>query len=52
MTLETTARPTIAIETLVRLIVLKMRNGWGYGRLVREVGDSVHLRRFCLIGLG
>ena len=30
----------------------EMRNGWGYGRLVREVGDSVHLRRFCLIGLG
>jgi IS5 family transposase len=48
----TDGRPTIAIETLVRLIVLKVRNGWGYGRLVREVGDSVHLRRFCMIGLG
>jgi len=45
-------RPTIAIETLVRLMVVKMRNGWGYGRLVGEVCDSVHLRRFCLIGLG
>jgi IS5 family transposase len=48
----TDGRPTIAIETLVRLMVLKVRNGWGYGRLVREVCDSVHLRRFCLIGLG
>jgi len=48
----TDGRPTIAIETLVRLMVLKVRNGWGYGRLVGEVGDSVHLRRFCLIGLG
>jgi IS5 family transposase len=48
----TDGRPTIAIETLVRLMVLKVRNGWGYERLVREVCDSVHLRRFCLIGLG
>ena len=48
----TDGRPTIAMETLVRLMVLKVRNGWGYERLVREVCDSVHLRRFCLIGLG
>ncbi|MGH2872015.1 MAG: transposase [Solirubrobacteraceae bacterium] len=48
----TDGRATIAMETLLRLMVLKVRNGWGYGRLVREVGDSVHLRRFCLIGLG
>ena len=48
----TEGRSTIAIETLVRLMVLKVRNGWGYGRLVGEVGDSVHLRRFCMIGLG
>jgi IS5 family transposase len=48
----TEGRRTIAIETLVRLMVVKVRNGWGYGRLVGEVGDSVHLRRFCMIGLG
>ncbi len=45
-------RRTIAIETFVRMMVLKTRNGWGYERLVREVSDSIHLRRFCEIGLG
>ncbi len=45
-------RPTTAMETFLRMMVLKVRNDWGYGRLVREVSDSVHLRRFCLIGLG
>ena len=45
-------RPTIAIETYVRLMVIKHRTGWGYGTLVREVSDSLHLRRFCLIALG
>jgi len=44
-------RPTIPIETFVRLMVVKARNGWGYQRLVREVGDSLHLRRFCELGL-
>ncbi len=45
-------RPTIAIETFVRLMVVKHRTGWGYETLVREVSDSLHLRRFCLIALG
>jgi transposase, IS5 family len=45
-------RPTIPIETFVRMMVLKTRTGWGYERLVREVADSLHLRRFCEIGLG
>ena len=45
-------RPTIAIETYVRLMVIKHRTGWGYETLVREVSDSLHLRRFCLIALG
>src|ERR1017187_9018350 len=45
-------RPTIAIETFVRLIVIKHRTEWGYETLVREVSDSLHLRRFCLIALG
>jgi hypothetical protein len=25
--------------------------GWGYEALVREVSDSLHLRRFCRIAL-
>jgi IS5 family transposase len=44
-------RPTIAMETYVRLMVLKTRNGWGYRVLVAEVSDSIHLRRFCRISL-
>jgi len=47
----TDGRPTIAIETHVRLMVVKQRNQWGYETLVREVSDSIHLRRFCLIPL-
>ena len=48
----TDGRPTMAIETFVRLIVLKAKAGLGYAALVREVSDSIHLRRFCLVGLG
>src|SRR6185437_14274066 len=44
-------RPTIPIERLVRLMVIKHRCGWGYETLVREVSDSLHLRRFCRIAL-
>ncbi|MCA1678650.1 MAG: transposase [Actinobacteria bacterium] len=44
-------RPTIAIETYVRLMVLKHRYGWGYRTLMGEVSDSIHLRRFCRIAL-
>jgi transposase, IS5 family len=44
-------RPTIAMETYVRLMVVKQRSGLGYETLVREVSDSLHLRRFCLIPL-
>src|SRR4051812_885033 len=44
-------RPTIAMATFVRLMVVKQRCGWGYATLVREVSDSLHLRRFCLIAL-
>jgi IS5 family transposase len=42
-------RPTISMQTYVRLMVLKHRYGWGYETLMREVSDSLHLRRFCLI---
>ncbi len=45
-------RPTISMGTYVRLMVVKQRTGWGYETLVREVSDSLHLRRFCLIALG
>src|SRR3954471_24209 len=44
-------RPTIAMATYVRLMVVKHRTGWGDETLVREVSDSLHLRRFCLISL-
>lgn len=44
-------RPTIPMATFVRLMVVKQRTGWGYETLVREVSDSLHLRRFCLVSL-
>src|SRR5260370_28415989 len=44
-------RPTIPMAIYVRLMVLKHRFGWGYEVLVREVSDSLHLRRFCGIAL-
>ena len=47
----TEGRPTIAMETYVRLMALKQRYRWGYRTLVAEVSDSIHLRRFCRISL-
>jgi transposase, IS5 family len=47
----TEGRPTIAMETYVRLMVVKARYRWGYRTLVAEVSDSIHLRRFCRISL-
>ena len=44
-------RPTIAMETYVRSMIIKHRSGWGYETLMREVSDSLHLRRFCRLGL-
>jgi transposase, IS5 family len=44
-------RPTIPMATYLRLMVVKHRTGWGYETLVKEVSDSLHLRRFCLIPL-
>jgi transposase, IS5 family len=44
-------RPTIPMQTYLRLMVLKHRYGWGYETLLREVSDSLHLRRFCLIAI-
>ena len=39
-------RPTIPMSLFVRLMVIKQRSGCGYETLVREVSDSLHLRRF------
>jgi IS5 family transposase len=45
-------RPSIPMDRFVRLMVIKARSGgWGYETLVREVSDSLHLRRFCRIAL-
>ncbi len=48
---ERFGRPTLAMASYVRLMFIKSRTGWGYETLVREVSDSLHLRRFCLIPL-
>jgi transposase, IS5 family len=47
----TEGRPTIPLESYIRLMVLKQRYRWGYRTLVAEVSDSIHLRRFCRISL-
>src|SRR5215813_12056439 len=44
-------RPSIPMATYVRLMALKHRHCWGYERLVRQVADSFHLRRFCRISI-
>jgi transposase, IS5 family len=44
-------RPSLPMETYVRLMVIKHRSGWGYETLMREVSDSIHLRRFCRLGI-
>src|SRR4051794_32962077 len=44
-------RLTVPMDRFVRLMIIKARSGWGYETLVREVSDSLHLRRFCRIGL-
>jgi transposase, IS5 family len=44
-------RPSISMASFVRLMIVKQRTGWGYETLVREVSDSLHLRRFCLVSI-
>jgi IS5 family transposase len=44
-------RPTVPIDTLLRLLYLKHRYQLGYESLCREVADSISWRRFCRIGL-
>jgi IS5 family transposase len=45
-------RPSIPIETYLRLMFLKFRYQLGYELLCREVADSISWQRFCGIPLG
>jgi transposase, IS5 family len=45
-------RPSIPIDTYLRLMFLKHRHGLGYELLCREVADSISWQRFCRIPLG
>ena len=44
-------RPTVPVETYLRLMYLKHRYNLGYETLVQEVSDSLTWRRFCRIDL-
>jgi transposase, IS5 family len=44
-------RPTVPIETYLRLMYLKHRYRFGYETLAREVADSLHWRQFCHLAL-
>lgn len=44
-------RPTVPVETYLRLMYLKFRYQLGYEVLVEEVKDSIKWRRFCRIHL-
>ena len=45
-------RPSVPIETYVRMMVLKYRYRLGYETLCAEVSDSVSWRLFCKVPLG
>jgi transposase, IS5 family len=49
--LGSAGRPSVPVDTLLRLLDLKHRYGLGYESLCREVSDSIGWRRFCRIGL-
>jgi IS5 family transposase len=44
-------RPSVPIDTLLRLLYLNRRYQPGYQSRCREVSDSIGWRRFCRIGL-
>src|ERR671910_1540600 len=48
----TLGRPSIPIETYLRLMFLKFRYRLGFELLCREVADSISWQRFCRIPLG
>src|SRR5712675_2248386 len=45
-------RPSIPVETYLRLMFLKFRYRLGYEALCREVADSISWQRFCRIPFG
>src|SRR6476660_4690256 len=45
-------RPSVPVETYLRLMFLKFRYRLGYESLCREVADSISWQRFCRIPLG
>jgi transposase, IS5 family len=45
-------RPSIPMETYLRLMFLKFRYRLGFESLCREVGDSISWQRFCRIPFG
>jgi transposase, IS5 family len=45
-------RPSIPVETYLRLMFLKFRYRLGYESLCREVADSISWQRFCRIPFG
>lgn len=49
---ERLGRPSIPIETYLRMMFLKHRYGLGYETLCREVADSISWTRFARIPLG
>jgi IS5 family transposase len=49
---ESLGRPSIPMETYLRLMFLKYRYRLGFEPLCREVSDSISWQRFCRIPLG
>jgi IS5 family transposase len=45
-------RPSVPVETYLRLMFLKHRYRLGFEPLCREVADSISWQRFCRIPLG
>ncbi len=45
-------RPSVPMETYLRMMFLKFRYGLGFESLCREVGDSISWQRFCRIPFG
>ena len=45
-------RPSIPIETYLRMMFLKFRYRLGYALLCREIADSISWQRLCRISLG
>jgi transposase, IS5 family len=47
-----TGRPSIPMETYLRMMFLRFRYDLGFERLCAEVADSLAWRRFCRVPLG